>query len=414
MITFQSSDSDKYLQSSLKSYRRLLENAERGVSFTGWLSLPEEAIWANEARRWAKEKGKFKKLAVLGIGGSSLGARAVLEALGLSEKVKFFENVDGHAFVEDLAKLDWAQTHFVATSKSGNTLEALCQLGVVLGELKKKDLKFSKHVTIISERKKSPLTDLAELNDITVYDVPPQVGGRFSVLCNVGLLPLAWAGVNVDDLLKGADWVKSQDELIACVCNSCLHSLDREEWITVFWIYVERLRAWGLWLEQLWAESLAKRTTRSGTTAPRMSTPITAIGTTDQHSLLQQFMEGAGDKYFMFIRCKQSEQSAPLPKGILPSFQLLEGKSLGQLLAIEAQATQEALEHNKRHTSLLTFENADEKNIGALLFLFEAVVGTLGECLDINAFDQPGVELGKKLMLAQLGDPRYRNVPLLR
>jgi glucose-6-phosphate isomerase len=179
-----------------------------------------------------------------------------------------------------------------------------------------------------------------------------------------------------------------------------LKSFEREEWITLFWVYCNRLFTWGLWVQQLWAESLAKKKNRQGQEAPRASTPIALVGANDQHSVLQQVAEGARDKFIWFMRVRESETAGPvLKKSQFANQTYLEGKSLGALLSAESQATMKALQQNQVQSLCLEVDRLDEATMGALFMILELVVGALGEAFDINAFDQPGVELGKRLAL---------------
>jgi glucose-6-phosphate isomerase len=265
---------------------------------------------------------------------------------------------------------------------------------------------------VITEDKPSSLRTIAGEFEMRTLNVPFDVGGRFSVLSSVGLAPLAWAGVNIKQLLGGAAWAKEQKELIATLSDFYLRGFSRDEWISIFWFYVDGLKTFGLWLEQLWAESLGKAHNRRGGKAPRATTPITCVGATDQHSLLQQFTEGARDKHFMFVRSEESEKSRKIKKALSPKLTLTKGRSVGELLGIEAAATQKILDNLQISTCRLTIAKQDTKTIGAMLFLFELLIATLGECLDINAFDQPGVEAVKKVTLGTLGDPRYKDQAL--
>jgi glucose-6-phosphate isomerase len=210
----------------------------------------------------------------------------------------------------------------------------------------------------------------------------------------------AFAGVDIGEIRRGAQWALQQSTLVSELAAHSLSSFENSEWITAFWVYCNRLYSWGLWTQQLWAESLAKKINRSGGSAPRVSTPIPLIGANDQHSVLQQLAEGAKDKFVWFLRVKDSETYGPVLKQSLFSHQnYLVGKPLGVLLGAEAQATSQALENHGVHSISLLCEALSPATIGALFMTMELVVGTIGEVYDINAFDQPGVELGKRLAL---------------
>jgi glucose-6-phosphate isomerase len=394
----------------LKSIDKVFKDAETGKPFLGWMRLPHEDLAMKEVSRWLKTVKKNQTtLCVFGIGGSCLGAKAVYDFLQPEKSVLFFDNIDGHSFEARLAKIKLKTAHFLLISKSGETSETLFQTAHLFDLLTRQKLKIFDHVTIITEKKDSTLTRIGNEFGLQSLSVPLDVGGRFSVFSQVGLAPLMWAGVPVKKMLKGAELIKSDRELIAKAAGFYLNSFRNNESISIFWFYVENLRTFGLWLQQLWAESLGKSKDRSGLKASLASTPLSCIGATDQHSLLQQFTEGARDKSFLFVRCAESEKSSKIKKIISKELSLAKGRSVGELLGIEASATQKIVESLGISTACLKFENIDAQNLGALLFLFQILVATLGEVLNLNAFDQPGVEGVKKVTLGTLGDLRFKD-----
>ena len=242
----------------------------------------------------------------------------------------------------------------------------------------------------------------ARKEGVPSLEIPKDVGGRFSVLTPVGILPAAFYGLDVSALREGAAWALNQDDLIAQLTAQSLLSFKRDEWVTLFWAYADGLRDFGLWTQQLWAESLGKAKNRKGGEAPRASTPIPAIGSSDQHSILQQVMEGARDKFLWFLRVEASETNSTeggvtLERNLFDCQALMNGKTMGDLFGAMASATQSALEKQGVQSLTLTTQELNERSIGALFMILELVIGALGEALDINAFDQPGVEAGKIL-----------------
>lgn len=358
-------------------------------------------LWKESIERGQQIRQSFQQMVVLGIGGSSLGGRAILSALApeQGQNLLFFENVDGFEFWRRLDQLkDLRTVHFVLVSKSGTTLETLTQASFVQEKLLEQGLDLKRQSTVITEKRQNPLYDWAQAENIPILEIPVDVGGRFSVLTPVGLLPTAFLGLDVLEMKKGAEWALNQKALWCELAHMSLQSFAREEWITLFWTYSDRLRDFGLWIQQLWAESLGKATNRKGGRAPRASTPMPLVGANDQHSVQQQVMEGAPDKFTIFIRDLEAESFGPkLEQNLFPHLKYTEGKVIGALLAAEAQATARALKESGRQSATLRVETLDERTLGALFMGFELLTGLLGECLDINAFDQPGVELGKKL-----------------
>jgi glucose-6-phosphate isomerase len=370
----------------------------------GFLKLPErEELWTTSDNRGRELRKQAHRLVVLGMGGSSLGGRALLQACkkwNEAHEVEFLDNVDAERFWKWLkSRTDLQDTHWVIISKSGNTIETLTMAEFIDQHLRSSGFKrLSSCSTVISEIDDNPLMRWARKEGVPALEIPKDVGGRFSVLSPVGLLPAAFYGLSLNELRQGATWALDQDDLIARLTAQSLMSFKREEWITLFWAYADGLRDFGLWTQQLWAESLGKAKGRGGNAAPRASTPISAVGSSDQHSILQQVMEGSRDKFLWFFRVKQSEKEGPaLERNLFDCQAIMGSKSMGDLFGAMASATQSALEKQKVQSLTLTAERLDEFSIGALFMILELVVGTLGEALDINAFDQPGVELGKRL-----------------
>ncbi len=369
----------------------------------GFHQIPERKSLFESSKKRAKElQKKFNHMVVLGIGGSSMGGKAIAEVLGFKAKkftVEFIDNIDGHYFWQRLNQIAKPnKTHFVLVSKSGNTVETLAMGNFVNQWLATKKLSLAKQATVISELKENLLTDWAIKNKIPILEIPIDVGGRFSVLTPVGLLPAAFMGLNIEEIRRGALWgIQHQDITVQLIAQS-IASFKRDEWITCLWSYCDALRNFGLWYQQLWSESLAKKITREQKPAPRASTPIPLTGSCDQHSVLQQIAEGARDKFVWFLRVSESEDyGSQLKKDIFASQLGFEKKNLGRVFAAQAAATAQGLEQMGVQSLSLRVGQIREKELGALFMLFQVVVAGLGEHLNINAFDQPGVELGKRL-----------------
>ena len=371
----------------------------------GFLKLPNrKELWDSSGERGREVRKQAHRLVVLGMGGSSLGGRTLLQALhnwtSTTHQVEFIDNVDADRFWKWLrSRRDLQDTHWVIVSKSGNTIETLTMAEFIDQHLRQSGFKkLSTCSTVISETDDNPLMRWARKEGVPALEIPKDVGGRFSVLSPVGLLPAGYYGLDLDEMREGAAWALEQDELLARLTAQTLMSFDRKEWITLFWAYADGLKEFGLWTQQLWAESLGKAVTRAGGEAPRASTPIPAVGSSDQHSILQQVMEGARDKFVWFFRVNESEANEPLlEKNLFDCQTLMQGKSMGALFAAMASATSAALEKQGVQSLTLSTEALNERSIGALFMIMELVVGSVGEAMGINAFDQPGVELGKKL-----------------
>jgi glucose-6-phosphate isomerase len=379
--------------------RRGLESFNRR-SDIGFSQIPErKAIWTSVKATGDKLRENYQTMVVVGIGGSALGPRVLVDLYQSpksSHQVLFCDNVDPWEFdrlfqsIRDIEKTCW-----VFISKSGSTIETLTSLDFIhqkIGSV------LSSRSLVISEPKSSPLMDWAKSYSVPCLEIPFDVGGRFSVLTSVGLVPAAFLGLDIEKIRAGAQEALRNSNQVIEMMALALASFDREEWISQFWFYSSGLKNFGAWLQQLWAESLAKKLDRSGDSAPRVSTPLSQVGACDQHSVLQQVMEGARDKWVVFTRVNSLESDGEvLKKTLFAQHQFLEGKKLGHLLGAEANATQEALNRQGVSTLILSVPDLNPQSLGELFMFWQLVVAGLGECLDINAFDQPGVELGKQL-----------------
>lgn len=393
-----------------KKHSEVLASAHRGLQVLkarnelGFYQITErDHLWTSSEARAKEIRKNAHCLAVLGMGGSSLGGRALMQSLknwNATHHVEFLDNVDAERFWKWLkSRTNLQDTHWVIVSKSGNTIETLTMAEFVDQHLRLSGFKkLGSCSTVISEIDDNPLVRWAKKEGIPALEIPKDVGGRFSVLTPVGLLPAAFYGLNLEELRAGARWALGQDDLIAELATQSMLSFDRNEWITLFWAYADGLREFGFWIQQLWAESLGKATGRDGAKARRASTPIPAIGSSDQHSILQQVMDGPRDKFLWFMRVKKSETDGPtLERNLFDCQSIMQGKSMGDLFGAMATATRTALEQQGIQSVTIETEKLDERSLGALFMIFELVVGTIGEQLGINAFDQPGVEAGKRI-----------------
>lgn len=361
----------------------------------------------------------------LGIGGSSLGAIALM---GLKSpyhneldaqhrggmRCYFPENVDPATFAALLARLDPARTLFGVISKSGSTAETMSQYLIVRNWLAEKlgPEKVNEHLVFVTDAKEGFLRPLADKEGIASFVIPDGVGGRFSVLSPVGLLPAACAGLDVPSLLSGAAAMEaacaSEDpnDNPALMASVVLHLLQQKGAnLSVLMPYADAMAGLARWYVQLVSESLGKRADRKGQTVHTGITPLPAIGATDQHSQVQLFMEGPYDKCVAFIALEQFEKDLPIPAAppSLPGLSYLGGHTLGELLAAEQRSTEMALAKQGRPSWKITVPELNEHALGQLFYFFELMTVYLGEWLDIDAFDQPGVELGKQYTYGLMG-----------
>ncbi|PWU12527.1 MAG: glucose-6-phosphate isomerase [Bdellovibrio sp.] len=390
--------SSSQLQSATEACRSVLANKQLGF----WQLPQRPQLIADSIRAAQRLRENGDRLLLFGIGGSSLGPRFLADLYSHSpQQIGICDNADP-LYLERIwgRAEDWKRGSFVFISKSGNTIETLASLQRFHEYVRAVDASWWKRALVISEPKDNPLTQWAKEKQVPVLEFPVDVGGRFSVLTPVGLMVASFMGKKAEEFMQGAAWSLQHEKLAAELVAQSLASFERKEWITMFWTYSSLFQHFGDWMVQLWAESLAKKETVNGEPAPRVSTPVAAIGATDQHSIIQQVMEGARDKWVVIHRVAELASCGPLGKDLLiPSLKPLQNQTLGRLLQAEAQATAQALAHQGVSVLELTVQDTSPSSVGALLMLWQWVVAGLGASLRINAFDQPGVELGKRLAL---------------
>ncbi len=374
------------------------------------LSQPEAGFWpeAHRAEMWRGVREHAEELrrtssrfVVSGIGGSSLGART-LAMLIPNAKIYFLEHLDPESlavFQKQLGSLH--DLHWVWTSKSGATLETLSNLCLVEGWYARQGLNLARHSTVVCEPKASPLRNWAEKNRIRTFDIPSQVSGRFSVLSPAGLLSAGLAQVDLAALEAGVRSIQpTSPEIIQLIQNS-LASLNREEFVTSVWTYCDRLKPFVLWFQQLWAESLAKAQRKDGSPAPRVSFLAPSVGSVDQHSLLQQFVEGGQTNWIWALRVDELEASGETIEHCpFPEMSWLKGQKTGRIFAAQAEGTLQSLRAAGAHTLEWRWPKLDAFYLGQAFITLEILVASLAEIFNIHGFNQPGVEGGK---LATLG-----------
>ncbi len=401
----------------------------RAAGEMGFFKLPYASETAARVREVADSFGQwFEDLVVLGIGGSALGTRTLRDgllgprwnSLGDEEREYFarlhvVDNLDPDTMGGLLERLDPARTLFNVVSKSGSTAETMAQY-LVAREWLSRGLgpeKVRGHFLFTTDPDAGVLREISREEEIPALPVPPDVGGRFSVLSAVGLLPAAVAGIDIGRLLAGAAAMEERcrtaelAENPAGLLAALLHHADTALGmpIHVLMPYSDRLHTFALWFQQLWAESLGKiRHTGEGEehVGP---TPLPALGATDQHSQVQLFMEGPRDKVVVFLAVRDSGEDVPIPPlhPDRPSLSYLGGHTLAEVLDTERRATTEALRRRGRPSMTLEIDALTPETLGGLFMLFEAATVYAGALYGVDPMDQPGVELGKRLTYGLLG-----------
>lgn len=351
-------------------------------------------------------KKSYTHFVIVGVGGSSMGSRAIAE-MYVKDNLYFLDNVDSFEFSTIWKKIsaNLDKTAFIVVSKSGSTIEILWNYSQ-LEELAQAQFKKSiiPHSYFISELVSNPLSDFARNHQRPLLEIPIKVGGRFSVLTPVGLVVAEICGANLSNLREGARQALKDKKLISQVCGLFQNSLSREENISLFWFYNSNYRWLGCWIQQLWAESLGKKEDRSGNPAMKFSTPVIAIGSCDQHSILQQVAHGAKDKFVCLFDFKSVQKSEfKVSRTLFKEIDFMSGRQYGELITSQSKATFEALRQNGVSCELFNVDDTEkDKSLGYLFMFFQLVVATLGEYNNINAFDQPGVVLGKEISVKML------------
>ena len=390
------------LQTSQVLHNQEIEKLTKKVlasTAVGFHQIPHrEQLWTAIEGLKNSWVNKFDQVAVVGIGGSSLGPQVISDVFQ-KDQVLYFENADAIRFKTLCQKVkDPRRTAWVISSKSGSTIETLCLIEALTEQFP--DL--GNCVCVVSENIDNPLTLWAKSRNYAQLEIPLDVGGRYSVLTAVGMLPAALLGLNIHGFRKGALAALKDEPHIQHLAVQTLASFDRKEWITVFWFYTSSGVSLGRWVQQLWAESLGKKKSKNGGQAKRASTPMSAMGSVDQHSTLQQMMEGELDKFFWFFRFESLEKNHPLRILNFSHLELLKNKTMGDLFAAQATANEKALNERGAHSLRIVYPDLNEFSLGHFFMTMELVVATVAEALELNAFDQPGVERSKVLTNSEL------------
>ncbi len=403
----------------------------RGKGMMGWTELPyNQNEIVNDILQTAKDiKKKFDNFVVLGIGGSALGPIAVFQALchlrhnELPKSKRKFpklyveDNVDPERMTALLDVLDLDKTVFNVVTKSGSTSETMSQYLIIMDILKKKyGDKAKDHMIATTSMSKGNLIKIAKNEDLKTYYIPDGVGGRFSELCPVGLLPAAVVGIDIKGLLAGAAYMdklcknkdfKKNPALISALLQFL--SMKKGKNISVMMPYADSLKYIADWYCQLWGESLGKAVDNDGKEVFVGQTPVKALGVTDQHSQVQLYREGPFDKVITIIGVENFRSTVEISKGCddIPDVNFLCGHTMNELINAERMATEYALTTAKRLNYTITLPEVNAFTVGELLFLFEMQTAFTGAMLNIDTFNQPGVEGGKNATYALFGRKGY-------
>lgn len=416
---------------AVRAFRARVESGE-----IGFPNLPSDKRTADAIAEFADGLRKqVDDVLIVGIGGSALGPYALDIALrgphpvqtahGKSKtnrpRLVVLDNIDPGFVAGALDNLNPKRTAVCVIAKSGSTAETISTFLIVHEWIRKAMKKKARErIVAITDAKKGDLRQIATEEQYPTFAVPENVGGRFSVFCPVGLVPAALLGFDIHKMLRGAArandlcWSESLDKNLALQSAIVHHALDTKKGKHIEVVYAYSSYLWGsaFWYRQLWAESLGKRVDRAGNVVHTGQTPVAALGVTDQHSQSQLYMQGPNDKLITFWEVAKPRVDVKIPRDFkkYDSAGYLGGKSLGQLFRSERIATAAALTKVGRPNCLWTLPTVNEETIGAFFQTLEFQTAFAGELYDINAFDQPGVELSKQLTYGLMGRKGYEEL----
>ena len=385
----------------------LFSEIEKETLNIGYYNLPEQNV--DKILAYAKDfDDKIENIVVLGIGGSSLGAKAIYEFLKPVKqpirKLYFFESTDPLNIMDLLSKIDFKKSHFLIISKSGTTVETIS----IFKYLYNKQSSALNYTFITDEN--SALDKFAQEIGSKTFYLPANVGGRFSVLSVVGLLPLSLCGVDIKELLLGANRVKESFFNDGYIKESLLNkAIFYAKYHTTYNInclfaYSETLRYFSEWYVQLWGESLGKKQCNSAFHVG--VTPIGLIGPKDQHSFLQLIVEGTRNKSITFIKIDDFQNELTVPNITLPhleSLDMLNGITFHDLITMQSDSVIEALlEQGDIPLDEIIIERVSEECIGQLIYYYELLTSLVGNLVNVNTYNQPGVESGKIILKNKL------------
>lgn len=414
------------MDAALKKAHAVVE-AGRGKNMQGWMDLPynQDDILTDIENTAAQIREQFEAFVVLGIGGSALGPAAVQQALNHlhynelsaqkrnAPRLYIEDNVDPERMAALLDVIDLEKTCFNVITKSGGTAETMSQYLIITEALKAAvGDDWKKHILITTSETKGFLIKIAKREGFKTFYIPDSVGGRFSELSPVGLIAAAVCNIDIRGLVAGArdmdERCKSDDMFKnPALIDAGLMMLAMEQGanMSVMMPYADSLKLMADWYAQLWAESLGKNVTLDGEPCNVGQTPIKTLGVTDQHSQLQLYTEGPFDKCITFLKVENFRTTTPIPHGCddIPTIAFLGGKSHNQLIEAERKGTEYALFRAQRMCQTITLPEVNANTVGQLLYFFELATAYAGALLNIDTFNQPGVEESKLAAYAVMG-----------
>jgi len=410
MLSFQSQfpkvdsfEAKELIESAFLQIQNEMQSGE-----IGYYKLPQDSLsLVDDAKALHCE---FSQIVVVGIGGSSLGIKAIESILKPitpdAKEMIFFENSDPITISENISKIKIDEACFFIISKSGSTIETTSIFKTLIDHF---DLKLdnAKNIFAITDEG-SALSSFASTHNIKQFNIPHNVGGRFSVLSAVGVVPLVFASYDARDILVGAKnflesfFAREQEHLLQKAVYLSLNAKQRS--INVVFSYADRLGHFTKWYVQLWGESLGKIDKNNQKVG---LTPIGIIGSVDQHSFLQLVIEGPRDKTLTFVNIDDFNNNLTIPNVTLKGIEktdFINETSFNTLINEQCKATMQSVVESGVDADMITLDRISGENIGAMIIYYELLTSLVGAMFGVNTYNQPGVELGKEILYKNLGN----------
>ena len=392
----------------MEAYDAIIE--ESTSEEIGYYTLPEDMKTLKEIQDFCEhyDFSEIKNVVVIGIGGSSLGTKAIDHMLSHTQNrndknLIFMENVDPNEIERNLKNVRLEESFFIMISKSGGTIETTSHVKYLVDRfgISFEDALFVKHFSVITDPL-SPLDQFAKEKSLTTFHLPLNVGGRFSVFTPVGLLPLTILGYDMTKMLEGARalktslFAKQEDQMVQ---KAYKYAKNWEEFpINVLFSYSSSFTYFNDWYVQLWGESLGK-IDRDGN--PVGLTPIGLVGSIDQHSFLQLIIEGPKNKTVTMIKVENFENDLRIPDVSIPHLEktnFINNETFNTLINAQCDATMQSIKDQGVDVDLITLNRLDESSVGRMIMYYELLTSLTGYFLNVNTYNQPGVELGKVIL----------------
>ncbi len=396
--------------STLPSDQKVFEEITNERKEIGYYDLPFSSL----EHLTSLDNFTQKHIVVIGIGGSSLGTYAIYNFLSgandfsTKKKLHFLESTDPLSIKSKLKEIDLNDALFIIISKSGTTVETISIFKYIYSIIE-----ISKNNCITITENDSALKKLSDSKDLVSFNIPKNVGGRFSVLSNVGLVPLYLMGVNIEKLLNGAKKVNisffQKEKYYDLLINKARFIAENKDQynINAIFSYSEMLAGFNKWYVQIWGESLGKK---HDDNINEGLTPIGLLGPVDQHSFLQLIVEGRRDKTVTFIKIKDFNSDIKVPDISLENLETLDSLNnldFAKLINMQADATIQSVQELKDiPTDVIECNEITENEIGKLIYYYELLTSLVSKFIGINAYDQPGVEFGKIILKDKLEKSR--------